>query len=395
MLKQPFLKAIPVLEKIEASGFEAYFVGGSVRNYLMGKKIEDVDIATSAPPQKIKRIFPKTVDIGIEHGTVLVLYGGESYEVTTFRTDGDYVDHRHPEQVSFVTSLEEDLKRRDFTMNAIAMDKEGRLIDPFDGQKDIERKLIRSVGDPAARFSEDALRMLRAVRFVSQLGFTLEDETKKALATLSPLLEHVAVERKLAEFGKLLAGTNKADAIHLIVDQGLHRYVPVFPPYGKELKKIATLVDQHPLKENEMWASIMIEIGQDENMEAFREWKMSMKQIKDIRQICRAFRLRSQQDWSKMDLYRFGLGTVLSAESLYGVFLQKDYQGKLRNLEKAYHDLPLKDRKFLAVTGNDLMEWEKRKNGPWIKEMLEKIERAVVEGKVENDKLKIKEWLYH
>ena len=116
-VKQPFLKAVPVLEKIEAAGFEAYFVGGSVRDYILGKSIEDVDIATSARPEEIKAIFPKTVDIGIEHGTILVLYKGESYEITTFRTDGDYKDYRHPETVTFIRSLKEDLQRRDFTMN--------------------------------------------------------------------------------------------------------------------------------------------------------------------------------------------------------------------------------------------------------------------------------------
>ena len=147
MLKEPFLKAIPVIKKIEDAGFEAYFVGGSVRDLLMNKPIDDVDIATSATPEEIKNIFDKTVDVGIEHGTILVLYGGESYEITTFRTEGNYVDYRRPESVSFVKSLEEDLSRRDFTMNAIAMTKEGNFIDPFHGMEDIKNTIIRSVGN--------------------------------------------------------------------------------------------------------------------------------------------------------------------------------------------------------------------------------------------------------
>jgi len=134
-MHQVFLKAVPILEKIEKAGYEAYFVGGSVRDYLLGKDIDDVDIATSALPEEVKAIFPKTVDVGIEHGTILVLYKGTAYEVTTFRTDGEYKDFRHPERVTFIRSLHEDLKRRDFTMNAIAMDKRGKSLIPLTGNK--------------------------------------------------------------------------------------------------------------------------------------------------------------------------------------------------------------------------------------------------------------------
>src|SRR5690606_5123182 len=216
-----------------------------VRDLLMNKPIDDVDIATSATPEEIKNIFDKTVDVGIEHGTILVLYGGESYEITTFRTEGNYVDYRRPESVSFVKSLEEDLSRRDFTMNAIAMTKEGNIIDPFHGMEDIKNKIIRSVGNPENRFSEDALRMLRAVRFVSQLGFEMEAETNKALAKLAHLLEHIAVERKLIEFGKLLIGEYKTKALQLFVDSGLYRYVPLFINFSDSLKNIAKLSEGH------------------------------------------------------------------------------------------------------------------------------------------------------
>src|SRR3954451_24281467 len=158
-----FKKAIPLLEVIEKAGFEAYFVGGCVRDYLLGKKIADVDIATSATPQEIKTIFSKTIDVGIEHGTVVVIWDKETYELTTFRSDGEYTDFRRPSEVTFIRSLEEDLKRRDFTMNSMAMDKEGRLIDPFSGRKAIQNKIIETVGAAPDRFHEDALRMMRAI----------------------------------------------------------------------------------------------------------------------------------------------------------------------------------------------------------------------------------------
>lgn len=139
-MNEAFLMAVPVLKDIEAAGYEAYFVGGSVRDHILGKEIADVDIATSAAPEEVKTIFSRTLDVGIEHGTVVVLYNGIPYEITTFRTEAEYLDFRRPSEVQFIRSLEEDLKRRDFTMNAIAMDKEGRLIDPFNGRGAIEEK---------------------------------------------------------------------------------------------------------------------------------------------------------------------------------------------------------------------------------------------------------------
>ncbi|MGZ4161997.1 MAG: CCA tRNA nucleotidyltransferase, partial [Neobacillus sp.] len=203
---EPFLSALPVLTMLEEAGFEAYFVGGSVRDYLLSNPIHDVDIATSATPEEVKVIFPKTADIGIEHGTVLVRFQKESYEVTTFRTESEYQDYRRPKEVSFIRSLHEDLQRRDFTMNAIAMDRMGKLIDPFDGRRAIKEKIIQTVGHADDRFNEDALRMMRAVRFVSQLSFKIERETINALTNLVHLLEKIAIERKRAEFEKLLIG---------------------------------------------------------------------------------------------------------------------------------------------------------------------------------------------
>ncbi|MFL6556270.1 MAG: CCA tRNA nucleotidyltransferase, partial [Bacillus sp. (in: firmicutes)] len=217
-MKEPFLSASPVLKRIEDAGYEAYFVGGSVRDFLLKREINDVDIATSATPAEVKRIFSRTVDIGIEHGTVLVLFNNESYEITTFRTESEYQDFRRPKEVSFIRSLHEDLKRRDFTMNAIAMDRNNKLIDPFNGYSAIKEKIIQTVGSASARFQEDALRMMRAVRFVSQLSFHIESGTVEALANLVHLLDKIAVERKKAEFEKLLIGINKKNALKILLE---------------------------------------------------------------------------------------------------------------------------------------------------------------------------------
>ncbi len=201
-----FEKALPILKKIERAGFEAYFVGGSVRDRLLDLPVNDVDIATSAHPHEIKEIFKRTVDVGIEHGTILVLTEDSEYEITTFRTESTYKDFRRPDSVTFVRSLTEDLKRRDFTVNAIAMDKEGQLTDPHKGLEDLEKGIIRAVGNPHERFNEDALRMMRAVRFAGQLNFEIEEETLKSIKDNAPLLEKIAIERIQIEFQKLLTG---------------------------------------------------------------------------------------------------------------------------------------------------------------------------------------------
>jgi len=181
-----FQKALPVLEKIENDGYQAYFVGGCIRDAMLHLPINDVDIATSAYPEEIQKIFPKHFDVGLQHGTVMAWYKGETYEITTFRTESDYQDYRRPDRVTFVRDLKEDLLRRDFTINAMAMDKDGEVKDYFHGQEDLQKGIIRAVGDPSERFHEDALRMMRAVRFASQLDFQIEECTLKAIKDSAP-----------------------------------------------------------------------------------------------------------------------------------------------------------------------------------------------------------------
>lgn len=186
------------------AGYEAYIVGGCVRDSILGKKPTDWDIATSAKPDQVKSLFKRTVDTGIKHGTVTVLFGKEGFEVTTFRIDGEYEDNRRPKNVVFTSSLEEDLKRRDFTMNAMAYNNKTGLIDLFGGQKDMKNCLIRCVGNSAKRFTEDALRMMRAVRFSGQFGFEIERDTKKAICQYADDLEKISKERISIELQKLL-----------------------------------------------------------------------------------------------------------------------------------------------------------------------------------------------
>ncbi|SCY23669.1 tRNA nucleotidyltransferase (CCA-adding enzyme) [Lachnospiraceae bacterium XBB2008] len=193
-----------IISRIEAAGFEAYAVGGCVRDSLLGREPNDWDITTSAKPTEIKKLFKRTVDTGIRHGTVTVLMQGNTYEVTTYRVDGIYEDARHPSSVSFTDVLTEDLRRRDFTINALAYNETKGLVDEFDGIGDLERKVIRAVGDPSDRFSEDALRMMRAVRFAAQLGYTIEDKTAAAIRVHAANLSKVSAERIMTELTKLI-----------------------------------------------------------------------------------------------------------------------------------------------------------------------------------------------
>ena len=193
-----------VLDTLQDAGYEAYVVGGCVRDALLGREPHDWDITTSALPLEVKTLFPRTIDTGLQHGTVTVMCGRTGYEVTTFRVDGVYEDGRHPKEVTFTPSLEEDLKRRDFTINAMAYDGKGGLIDLFGGQKDLEEGIVRAVGDPRQRFSEDALRIMRAVRFSAQLGYEIDGDTLKAASELAPNLRRISAERIRDELEKTL-----------------------------------------------------------------------------------------------------------------------------------------------------------------------------------------------
>nr|WP_263325925.1 CCA tRNA nucleotidyltransferase [Neobacillus sp. Marseille-Q6967] len=391
---EPFLSAVPVLEKLEMAGYEAYFVGGSVRDFLLHKTISDVDIATSATPDEVKKIFPKTVDIGIEHGTVLVLFQNQSYEITTFRTEAEYQDFRRPKEVTFIRVLSDDLQRRDFTMNAIAMNREGKIIDPFDGQTAIKEKIIRTVGDAKERFQEDALRMMRAVRFVSQLSFHIEEKSLAALKKLVSLLENIAIERKREEFQKLFAGANRKQALELIIETNIYSFLPGLQNKKEEIQDMLSF-NMDRLSPREMWALLgyCLKLKGKEIEGFFRNWRFPLKEIREIQHILLFLEKRLQSEWSTYDLYIAGKAIIQSTEILYLVLEGIRETSSIHHFLQLYKELPLKSRSQMKVTGNDLMIWYERNAGPWLKEKLDHVELAILEGHVANDKQRIKEWL--
>jgi len=213
-----------IITKLEAAGYEAYAVGGCVRDSLLGREPDDWDITTSATPMQTKAVFGRTIDTGIQHGTVTVRIAGESFEVTTYRIDGEYEDSRHPKNVVFTANLLEDLKRRDFTVNAMAYNDRSGLIDAFGGIADLENRIIRCVGNAGERFTEDALRMMRAVRFSAQLGFSIDVDTEHAIMELAPNLAKISAERIRTELVKILISPNP-DYIRKAYDLGITQIV--------------------------------------------------------------------------------------------------------------------------------------------------------------------------
>lgn len=232
-------KVNEIIETIQAAGHDAYAVGGCIRDSILGKEPNDWDITTSAKPEEVKALFRRTVDTGIQHGTVTVLIDKEGFEVTTYRIDGEYEDGRHPKEVQFTDNLIEDLKRRDFTINAMAYNDTRGLVDVFDGIGDLERGVIRCVGDARERFSEDALRMMRAIRFSAQLGYTIEESTRAAIRELAPTLNRISAERIQVELIKLMVSPHP-DYLREAYDTGV---TSVFFP---EFDRMMETPQNHP-----------------------------------------------------------------------------------------------------------------------------------------------------
>ena len=383
--KEPlFLEALPVMQQLVDAGYEAYFVGGSVRDMLLHKPISDVDIATSATPQEVKEIFPHTVDVGIEHGTVMVIHHKEGYEVTTFRTEEGYEDFRHPDKVTFVRSLEEDLKRRDFTINALAIGIDDQLMDFFDGIGDLERQCIRCVGDAKERFNEDALRMFRAVRFVGQLGFQIEENTKNAISLLKMNLSKVAVERMKVEFEKMIQSSYRKDALKLFVETGLYQACPLFDGKGEILLKLA----EYPIKEMSVlqaWILFVdeLKLSDKEVTHLLKSWKSSNEQIRDVLVGYKTYRARKEEEWNFFLAYDCPYEVASEVEQL---LIPPNKSTSIKGLEATYQSLPICSMNDIQLNGHDIIRILKlEKKGPIIGQVLKTVEKMILEQSIEND----------
>ncbi len=376
---QQLRAAVPVLERINQAGFEVYFVGGCVRDTLLQRPLHDVDLATSAYPQEIKQIFPQTIDTGIEHGTVTVIYQKKAYEITTFRTESGYQDYRRPDKVEFVRSLKEDLKRRDFTINALAMNAQGEIIDLFAGMADLQQRQIRAVGVAADRFHEDALRMLRAVRFQAQLNFTIEKQTLAGIKTNSALLSHIATERIREEFIKLMEGCNRQAGLISLYQTQLYRFCPGLATY--DFPKILQFAAGQITDEATVW-SFLAYLGQLKRAQVrpfLRQWKVANNNIKLAQA---AIELLNNYQESNWQLYIAGQAATAIAAQVLRLTCQQELA---EQLIEQYQDLPLKSPHQLAINGQQIMQVLNLSPGPQIGQYLKQIQQAIVAGKLVND----------
>lgn len=378
-----FEPARPVLQKIEDAGFEAYFVGGCVRDTILGDSIHDIDIATSAYPSEIKSIFKRTVDTGIEHGTVMILDHGTGYETTTFRTESGYQDYRRPDKVTFVRSLSEDLKRRDFTINALALRENGEVVDLFDGLGDLKKHLIKAVGDPNERFHEDALRMMRAVRFASKLDFVISAETLQGIKNNAPLLEKIAVERIRVEFEKLMMGQNPVAGLRDFIETGLYQYCPELKEQKQKLSGLLLLNNWQIENVEQAWAVIAIQLGMDtRGVSGFlKKWKTSNNLIVDVKKTLPVIHGLHNRKLESMTLFNAGEKAVKDANQvakLYGWAVPD------QKLKDKYDSLPIKTKNDLAVNGGILMKEAGIKPGPLLGKILNILVNQVVNGELAN-----------
>ena len=375
-----------VLQVLTKAGYEAYIVGGAVRDALLGLPVSDFDIATSAKPEEVVKLFEKVIPTGIEHGTVTVIFQGESFEITTFRSEFNYADFRHPSTVSYLASVEDDLSRRDFTINSMALSKEGMLIDLYGGQEDLKVRLIRTVGESTERFQEDALRMLRALRFLSVLDFSLEKKTEEALTEQAHLLKHVAVERLQTEINKLMAGQAVNLALKQLIQSGVHHYLPGLNTLKSPIEEGARLSILETEVERWAWLATTAK-----DSKAFlKEWRLSNGVVKQAERLIAIMNDVKNKGWNNLTVYD-AYPDVRPCERLLAVIelREPDY----KKIDRITSELVITSKEMLVVSGSDLISWEHSQPGPWVGEALRQIEIAVVTEKIKNKKSSIRRWL--
>ena len=384
-----------IIDTLYNAGYEAYAVGGCIRDSILSKNPYDWDITTNARPEEVKKLFPKTLDTGIKHGTVSILFKEnnqfKSYEVTTYRCDGLYSDGRHPDDVTFVNNLHEDLARRDFTINAIAYNEKAGIVDDFSGISDLENKIVRAVGDPLSRFKEDALRMMRAIRFSAQLSFEIDKKTYDAIITLAENLSHVSKERIAVELIKVLLSDNP-EKVYLFFDTKLSKYITEdFDKVNKE--KLFRCDKKHIALFSLLFSN------EDIAKKILLDLKLDMDTINKVSRLIEE-KSKVQQNSAKINEYFFDQKTIKSLILNLGFELAKEFLSvlafkynvnfndiieKINSYEKNATPIFLKD---LAVNG----DWFKEQGyaGPDIGSAMNFVLSKIWENEKLNNKEDIK-----
>jgi len=407
-----------LLRRLTDQGYEGYFVGGCVRDELMGRPVNDMDIATNATPEQVIALFERTIPTGLEHGTITVLIENEPFEVTTYRTETEYVDHRRPEQVQFVRELSEDLRRRDFTMNAIARGIDGEYVDPFHGIEDLRNGIIRCVGIADERFEEDALRMVRGIRFASVFDFEIEQQTWQALLNHQALIKHIATERIRVEMEKMIAGPYPYHGIELLLSSGLIPYMKVDVPCEKlnlDLLRSLESLPSSPLVLR--WTLIALALGIDEQQikQYFKSWTfpntITDQASKIIRMNQRLYDGIVEQESVSLVENEVVIESTSSIDQSYVRFVScvLDYGKEIaQHWRTLYAVLPSTQQQRLStigqqadswleqltiysladlpIKGQEVLEYVKIPAGKWLGELFNEILLVVATGQLENNK---------
>lgn len=387
-----FTSAKEVIEAIESAGFQAYIVGGAVRDHLLNQPVHDIDLATSAKPQDIQAIFKNVIPVGIEHGTVIVRYLKQSFEVTTFRQEEGYSDFRHPDRVAFVDSITTDLSRRDFTINAIAMTKDGLFIDPFNGRIDLNNRIIRAVGTPVERFNEDPLRILRAIRFVSQLNFEIEQLTWNDLKENAELIEKLSIERVTAEFDKLMKGKAVKKAIQSSHNADLFHYLPIFKTEPQLVKQLL-MVDEPFEQIIDLFCYLYLCTNGSLSIDNWcKAYRLSNKALREGQLLINLVELWKKGGLTPWLVYQLPENlTSRFVQLLERLFDRPVSENELNEIRGA---LAIEKRQDINFDGYDLLTlYNNRRAGSWMSQYLAEIERQIVDHQLNNDYDQIKEWI--
>ena len=356
-------KALKILKQIEDNGFSAYIVGGFVRDYTLGIVSKDVDIATNATPKQIMDIFKTSVLPKEEYGSVTLYIKNDRFEITTFRKEIKYINNRKPIEIEYINDLLEDLKRRDFRMNTLCMDKNGRIYDFFDGKKDIQNKVINTVGDSNYKFSQDSLRILRAIRFATILNFKLSDEVKDAIIQNKYLLKNLSYSRKKQELDKIFLSNNSKYGVSLLFELGLDKDLEIY-----NLDKINL---------NQDIISIWASINCSDNYK--QEFSSSEKDIiKDVKDVINS-------GINNNSLYRYGLYVNQIAASILNI--------DKSDIVEMYEQLPIKTKKDIDITSNEIETLFNRKIGSLFKDIYNDLIDKILNNNLENKNEEIRKYI--
>ena len=356
--------ALKLLKEIDDKGFVSYIVGGFVRDYLLEIESNDIDICTNATPKDIKEIFKDDCLPSEDYGSVTVVIKGISYEITTFRQEIGYSDNRHPNEIKYIDSLENDLLRRDFTINTICMDKDGNIIDHLGGKTDLDNKIIKTVGNSMDKFNEDSLRILRAIRFATILDFSLDLEVYEAIKNTKELLSNLSYARRKEELDKIFTSPNYKNGIRLLIDLGLDKVLEI-PNLEKVLEtdvngsigiwSILNVGDKYPFNKNEM------------------DLIDSVNEVIEL------------DNLSPSVLYKYGL----YVNSVAGKIKKDD----IKKITEAYNNLIIKSRKDIDITAEEIMIILGKEPGEYLKEIFDDIEEEILYNRLENKKTSISSYI--